>query len=142
MSGWTNIEEQDILEWLFAGTTRPNLATHVSLFTTTPAEDGTGGIEASWTGYARQPFAPSVANWGPASGNNPMVLSNLSPLTFPENTSGSGTVLSWGYHTAVVGGLLLFVGVLDVSKAIVVNDIPQFDAGEMAAKLGDPGDTY
>ncbi len=51
MSGATNIEEQAILDSRLDRTGVYTLA----LFTTTPADDGTGGVEVSTssTGYAR-----------------------------------------------------------------------------------------
>ncbi len=141
-SGWVDGEEVDILEDWFAGTARPLVQTHVSLFTTTPIDAGTGGVEGSWTGYARKAYARNGTNWGSSAGGAPSTIQNLVVLTFDEATAGSGTVLSWGYHTAVTAGTLLFFGVLDASKAIAAGDTPQFNAGDMVAKLGDPGDSF
>lgn len=142
MSGWVDGEEQDILEDWFSGTARPNTPSHIALFTTTPADNGTGGVEASWTGYARKAYTANGTNWGSSAAGAPSTIQNLTVLTFDECTAGSGTVLSWGYYTAITAGTLLFFAVLDASKAISAGDTPQFNAGDMVAKLGDPGDSY
>lgn len=141
-SGWVDGEEQDILELWFQGTALPLDPSHISLFTTTPIDIGTGGVEGVWGAYARIALANTVGNWGSSVAGAPSTIQNLTVNTFAEATSGSGTVLSWGYHTAITAGTLLFFGILDASKVISTGDTPQFNAGDMVAKLGDPGDVF
>jgi len=142
MSGWTNGEEQDILEYWFAGTALPNSATHIGLFTTNPADDATGGVEVSGGSYARQALARNGTNWGSSTAGAPSTIQSLVDVTFPEATATWGTVTGWGYFTASTAGTLLFFAALDTSKVIDNGDTAKFVAGSLVAKLGDPGDTY
>lgn len=142
MSGWTDGEEQDILEYWFAGTALPNSATHIGLFTTVPIDNATGGVEASGGSYAREALARNGTNWGSSSGGAPSQIQSLVDLTFTEATASWGTVVAWGYFTALSAGTLLFFGELDTNKAIDNGDTAKFVAGSLKAKLGDPGDTY
>ena len=142
MSGWTNGEEQDILEYWFSGTALPNTPTHIGLFTTIPADDGTGGVEVSGGSYARQAFARNGTNWGTSAAGAPSTIQSLVDITFPEATASWGTVVAWGYFTALSAGTLLFFGALDTNKLIDTGDTAKFTAGNLVAKLGDPGDVY
>jgi len=142
MSGWTNGEEQDLLEYWFAGTALPNSATHIGLFTTLPADDGTGGVEVTGGSYARQAFTRNGTNWGSSTAGAPSTIQSLVDLTFPQATASWGTVVGWGYWTAVSAGTLLYFAALDTNKAIDNGDTAKFTAGNLVAQLGDPGDTY
>ena len=142
MSGWTNGEEQDILEYWFSGTALPNTPTHIGLFTTIPADDGTGGVEVSGGSYARQAFARNGTNWGTSAAGAPSTIQSLVDITFPEATALWGTVVAWGYFTALSAGTLLFFGALDTNKLIDTGDTAKFTAGNLVGKLGDPGDVY
>ncbi len=142
LSGWTNGEEQDILEYWFAGTALPNTPSHIGLFTTTPADDGTGGTEVSGGSYAREAYAKNGTNWGSSTGGAPSTIQSLVAVTFTQATASWGTVASWGYFTAVTAGTLLFFAVLDTSKAVDNGDTAEFAIGSLVAQLGDPGDTY
>jgi len=142
MSGFTNGEEQDVLEYWFSGTALPNSATHIGLFTTLPADDGTGGVEVSGGSYARQAYARNGTNWGSSTAGAPSTITTLVDINFPQASANWGTVVGWGYFTAVSAGTLLFFGALDTNKAINSGDTAKFTAGNITAKLGDPGDTY
>ena len=142
MSGWTNGEEQDILEYWFSGTALPNTPTHIGLFTTEPADDATGGVEATGGSYAREALAKNGTNWGSSAGGAPSTIETLVDVTFTTATADWGTIVAWGYFTAISGGTLLFFGSLDTDKAIDNGDTAKFTAGNITAKLGDPGDTY
>lgn len=140
--GWTNGEEQDILENWFAGTARPNTPSHIGLFTTTPADDGSGGVEVSGGSYAREAYAANGTNWGSSVAGAPSTIQNLTVLTFTTATASWGTVTAWGYFTAITAGTLLFFASLTTSKLVDNGDTAEFAAGSMVAQLGDPGDTY
>ena len=142
MSGWTDGEEADILEYWFSGTALPNTPTHIGLFTVNPSDDATGGTEVTGGAYAREAFARNGTNWGSSSGGAPSTIESLVDLTFTTATADWGTVTGWGYFTASTAGTLLFFGALDTSKAIDNGDTAKFTAGNLIAKLGDPGDTY
>lgn len=146
MTGWTSPEEQDLLEYWFAGTALPiGPITHIALFTTVPADDATGGTEVTGGSYARQAYAKNTTNWGSSSAGsagNPATIQNLVAITFPEATATWGTVKGWGYYTAVTAGTLLYFANLDTNKAVDSGDTAKFAIAALVAKLGDPTDTY
>ncbi len=143
MSGWVDGEEQDLLEYWFAGTALPvGPPTHIGLFTTAPADTGSGGTEATGGAYARQAYAKNSTNWGSSTAGAPSTIANEIAITFPEATANWGTVKAWGYHTASSGGVLLFFADLDTNKAVDSGDTAKFAIGALVAKLGDPGDSY
>ena len=143
MSGWVDGEEQDLLEYWFAGTALPvGPITHIGLFTVAPVDAGTGGTEVTGGAYARQAYAKNTTNWGGSTGGAPSTIGNLVAVTFPEATANWGTVKAWGYFTAVSAGTLLFFADLDTNKAVDSGDTAKFAIGALVAKLGDPGDSY
>jgi hypothetical protein len=83
---------------------------YVALFTTLPADDGTGGVEVTGGSYARQ----AVTFAAPSSG----VVANSGAVTFPTATASWGTVLGMGLFDAVSGGNLLYFGALATSKTV------------------------
>jgi hypothetical protein len=143
MSGWTDSEEQDILEYWFAGTALTNTPSHIALFTTNPTDDaGTGLVQVTGGAYARQAYAKNSTNWGSSTAADPSTISNLVAVTFPEATASWLTVKGWGYYTHVTTGALTFFAALDTNKAVNNGDTAQFGIGDLVAKLGDPGDSY
>jgi hypothetical protein len=144
MAGWTSAEEQDILEYWFAGTALPRTPSHIALFTTEPTADtGAGVVEVTIAGaYTRDPFAKNSTNWGGSTAADPSTISNQVAVTFAEATASWGTIKGWGYYDAATVGNLLFFASLDTDKAVNNGDTAQFGVGDLVAKLGDPGDTY
>lgn len=140
--GWVNGEEQDILENWAAGTALPNTPSHIGLFTTTPADDGTGGTEATGGSYARQAYAKNGTNWGSSAAGAPSTIQSLVAITFPTATANWGTINSWGYFTAVSAGTLLLFASLGTAKAVNTDDTASIAIGDAVIQLGDPGDTY
>ena len=139
-AGWVDAVEVDILEHFFQGAALPNTPSHIGLFTTTPADDGTGGVEVSGGSYAREAFAANNTNWGNSTPGAPSTIENLVAVEFTTATASWGTVTAWGYFDAATTGNLLFFAVLDTSKAIGEGDTASFAIGAMSAQLGDPGD--
>lgn len=146
MTGWTSPEEQDLLEYWFAGTALPvGPITHIGLWTVVPADDATGGTEVTGGAYARQAYAKNTTNWGSSSAGsagNPATIQNLVAITFPEATASWGTVKGWGYFDAATTGNLLYFANLDTNKAVDNGDTAKFAIAALVAKLGDPTDTY
>jgi hypothetical protein len=144
MSGWVDAEEQDLLEYWFAGTALPvGPPTHIGLMTTAPSDDGTTGIaEVTGGAYARQAYAKNSTNWGSSTAAQPSTIQNEVAVTFPEATANWGTVKAWGYWDASTTGTLLFFADLDTNKAVDSGDTAKFAIGALVAKLGDPGDSY
>jgi len=142
MSGFVNAEEVDVLEQRFAGTALPNTPTHLALFTTAPADDGTGGVECTGGSYAREAYAANGTNWGTTVAGAPSTIENKVLVTFTTATASWGTVVAVGYMTAGSGGSVLFVFDLDTNKAVGSGDTAKLAAGDLVGQLGDPGDTY
>lgn len=103
----SNYSQDTMLKWMFtnATVTRPT-AWYVALFTTLPAEDGTGGVEVSTsgTGYARQPatFNTTTSDSGTAK-----QTSNTSSITFGPFTASVNNIIGFGIYDASTGGNLL-----------------------------------
>lgn len=72
------------------------------LFTTMPLDDGTGGVEANYAGYARVSVTNNVTNFPSA---NPKL--NGTVITFPQSTAAQvGLIKGMGWWTAAAAGTL------------------------------------
>ncbi len=141
--GWVDAFEVEVLEHVFQGTALSTARSHLGLFTTLPNDAGAGGVEPTGNGYARVAWAANATNWGSSAGGAPSTIQNLLTVTFPQASGGNwGTILGFGYFSALTLGTLSFFGSLDTSKAIDDGDTAQFDPGDLVAQLGDPTDTY
>lgn len=96
---------------------------YVALFTTLPGEAGTGGVEVSGGGYARQ----AVTFGAPASGS----MSNGADVVFPQATATWGLVAGFGLYDALTAGNLLYFNNLTSSKQIDAGDQLKFPAGQL-----------
>ncbi len=74
---------------------------YAGLFTTAPADDGTGGVEVSGGAYARQAVTNNTTNFPSA---NPKLLAT--PVTFPAPTAPWGTIKAMGWFDALTVGNL------------------------------------
>ena len=92
----------------------------LALFTTVPAEDGTG-TEVEGGGYARQ-----RVSFGEASGGE---MSNSEALEFPTASEDWGTAAGWALFDAESGGRLWWYGEVDVPKPLHAGDIYRVDVG-------------
>jgi hypothetical protein len=111
----TDYLEDAILNHVLRNTAYTSPTTiYVALFTTLPADDGTGGVEVSGGSYARQ----VVTFAAPSSG----AVANSGAVTFPTATASWGTVLGMGLFDAVSGGNLLYFGALVTSKTVDSGD--------------------
>lgn len=118
MSNATNALEELIGNHLLRTATWSKPVTiFVGLFTTMPAEDGTGGAEVTGGSYARIQCGPGDAYWtGPTTGDG--VYSNTGTITFPAPTDNWGTILGYGLFSAVSGGTLYISKAFDSSVVI------------------------
>lgn len=74
----------------------------IGLFTTMPANDGTGGVEPAGGAYGRVQRDPSDANWG-VTGNE---FYNLADVIFPVPTADWGMIVGIGLWSLASGGTL------------------------------------
>lgn len=132
---FSNYAAQALLNYMFGKTsnfdTQPTI--YVALFTTTPGEDGTGGVEVSGGAYAR--VATAAGDWNAATSADPSVVSNANAVTFPTATGAWGDVISFGLYDASSGGNYLGGGALGTSKSPTTDDVPSFAAGSLEVTL-------
>jgi hypothetical protein len=142
MSGATDTEEATILD---ARLDRINVY-DLALFTTTPVDAGTGGVEVSGGSYARVRISPVAltTDWAPAVGGAPSYKlgpTGAATWTFPAPTANWGTVVSWGLYESTT---LRYFGLLDTSQAVNNGDpAPQFNSThQIKVQIGDVGDSF
>lgn len=99
---------------------------YVALYTDDPT-DADVGTEVSGGGYARQTVTFTVPSDG--AGDNSAII------TFPTASASWGTITHAGLRDAVSGGNLLFHTILEASKAIGIDDIFRFPAGDLDVSL-------
>lgn len=98
MAGLINPYLEDVLDFYWGGVTpvAPDApgTWYVGLFTVVPADAGTGGTEASYTGYARQAVTNNATEW-PAAASG--VKSNANPIDFGVAGSGPTALVAVGF---------------------------------------------
>jgi hypothetical protein len=102
----------------------PSTTIEVYLFTTLPAEAGTGGVEVSGGSYARQ-----TVTFGAPSGGT---VANTGSVTFPQASASWGTVVGLGlYANSGAGSQLLYFGALTTPKIVDIGDQLSFAASAL-----------
>lgn len=136
----TNFLESAIGNALFLGQAfQAATEWHLALFTTSPDEAGSGGVEVNLngTGYARQRLDPG-ANWAkrPAQDQDGRtVYYNALAVQFPNAVGHWGTVTYLGLFNQ--NGDLCFIVPLTTPKTIAQNDLgPAILAGELEIAIG------
>ena len=143
MSGFTDAQEQAILNLFLRADAWSLAGLFVGLSTTTPTEAAGNFTEPVGNGYARVSMTRNGTNWAVAAGAAPAIADNAVTITFPAAAGGSwGTVTHFGLFSASSAGTLYFWGLLATAKLINDGDTASFAVGTLDAKLGDPGDTY
>lgn len=96
-----NATELSIIDEVFGATTfGADVTLYGMLFTTVPSDDGTGGVEANYTSYARVSKTNNVTNFPSA---NPK--QNGTTVDFPAATGAqAGTIKAFGWNTAAAAG--------------------------------------
>lgn len=125
---FSNYLETELLDHVFAGNsyTSPS-AVYVALFTTDPAEDGSGTeVTTTGTAYARQVGTFSV------TGNT---ATTTAAIEWPTATTDYGTVTHVAVYDAVTAGNMLAYAALTASKAISTGDVFRIPAGDLDITL-------
>lgn len=135
---FSNYTSQAVLNSLFGKTSNfgalaSEPAKYVALYTTAPAEDGTGGVEVSGNGYTR--VSTTAANWDVATLANPSVLSNSADIEFPSATGPWGEIVAFGIMDAATDGNYLIGSTLNVAKSPTDGDVARFAAGQLSVSL-------
>lgn len=129
MPGKTDSWENDILNYAFRGVAMPTLTSNTSpasiwaaLWIGDPTDAGSGGAEASYTGYVRQAISRATGSWAaPADNGGSQRISNAAAVTWPASTGGgSQTVTHIAYMSAATGGTMLYSEALTVAQTITV----------------------
>lgn len=125
----SNYLENKVLDHVLATAayTAPS-AVYLALFTTDPAEDGSG-TEVAGNGYAREEVTFNTASGGSATG----------PVTDTEFTASGGsfgTVSHFGVYDAATTGNLLYYGALSSAKAVADGDSIRFVADSITITEG------
>lgn len=126
----TNAHENAILNTA-RGTALSAWTPYAALFSTEPAEDGTGGVELSVAGYSRQ----SVTFGAPTDdGAGAQQMSNTNVITYGPLTADAPQVVAVGIFDAVSGGTLRYVITLTTPRDPATNDSLEFAAGTLTVK--------
>jgi hypothetical protein len=96
----------------------PPATWYIALFTTMPANDGTGAVEAAWSGYARQASTNDLTEWPAASAG---VKSNANVIDYGEAGSGPTSVVGFGFYDDPTAGNLWFAVNATGSPIVVGN---------------------
>lgn len=141
MAALTDYLENKLVDWLLRGQTfTPPATLYVALFTTAPADDGTGGVEVSGGSYARVAVTSNTTNWDNTQGADSTAVSsgtggsvgNRVNFIFPSPTADWGLVVSFGLFDASTGGNCLMVADIMTARTILNGDpAPMFPAFSM-----------
>ncbi len=133
MAGKATYLEDQLLNWM-KGTAFVAATTnvYVALFTTAPADDGTGYVEVSGGSYARVLMARATAFSAITGGTAPHQISNNGVLTFPTPSANWGTILAIGIFDLVTlnAGNLLYWNTI-TSQSINTGVIASFAIGAL-----------
>lgn len=123
---FSNYLETELLDHVFAGNAYTSPSTvYVGLFTSNPAEDGSG-TEVSGGSYVRKAGSFSV------TGNT---ATTTAAIEFPTATASWGTITHIGIYDASSAGNLLAYAALTASKAIASGDVFRIPTGDIDITL-------
>lgn len=127
--------EQEIGDYLTGQGTATTFGTGnawLALYTTAPADDGTGGVEVTGNAYARQQI--SATNMAPTTTGG--VATNDVAITFPTASGGNwGTISHVGICSAVTSGTIGAVTALTASKTVDDGDTFEFAIGDFSVTI-------
>lgn len=125
------LEEQIGTHLLRTGVWPKPAGIFVALFTTMPAEDGSGGVEVSGGNYARVQHGPADDKWAAPTGGDGQ-FANIGAITFPAPNADWGSVVGFGLFDAATGGIYQTGNTLAAARNIVAGDpAPNFPAGAL-----------
>lgn len=95
---YTDAVQDAILDQMFGSDTpaAPPVTFYVALFTTTPADDGSGAVEAAYDGYNRFPVGNDLTEFPAASAG---AKSNANEWDFGSAVDGPTVILSFGFYS-------------------------------------------
>lgn len=111
------------------GTTAIPSTWYVALYTAMPS-GGTGGTEASYTGYARVSLSNNTTDFTAVSSTTGQT-SNAIQVTWPTNTGSPQTVVGFGIFDAATGGNLWMDQAFTTSQTVNTNTAPYAAIGNL-----------
>lgn len=154
MSGPTDYMERLILDTFLNQVSGSSLGTGtqmwLGLFTTMPADDGTGGVEVTGGSYARvrintasTQFAAADSTSAPTVKKGP---TGVNTWIFPSPTANWGDTVGIGIWDASTSGNMLFTASFAAGTVVTINNgdpAPQFDSThQVTFQAGDPSDSF
>jgi len=131
MAGKSTYREDKQLNWMKGTAFGAAPATvYVALFTTAPADDGTGGVEVSGGSYARAAITTSTGFSAISGGTAPHQISNAATVTFATPTANLGTIVAFGVYDALTTDNLLYSNTIS-SQVINNGVVASFAAGAL-----------
>lgn len=137
----SNYLENGILNVLRGVSFTAPAAVYLALFLSDPGEDGSSGMEISYSGYARMPINFSVP--AAASGGG-MSIKNIEQITFAAPGGAAGTITWVAILDSLTGGNMLWrCSIEDDPPVTAANEPPVFMAGDVELILtGQLGNAY
>ncbi len=111
----------------------------VALFTTAPNDDGTGGVEATGSGYVRC----EITDWINTVDGNVRYRESDGQAQFDPLTGDLEDIVAWGIYDASVAGNLIAWGPLldvagnEITKTFTSGNNPNIPAGELKVGVRD-----
>jgi hypothetical protein len=104
----------------------------IALYTTNPTEPaGTGGVETTYTNYARV-TVPSSA-WGTPTGT---ATNSVSAINFAACGATGATITGWGIYDANSSTIPILSGPLGANLAVSNGITPSFSPSTLTITLG------
>lgn len=130
-SNLTDYAEAKLLDHILGTTsfTMPTTPIKVALFTTTPSDAGTGGVEVATGAYARTTAVFSATSVGAGT------TANSGTVTFPTATADWGVIVGAALYDSAGTPNMLFVGPLSASKTVSNGDTFSFAIGAITLSL-------
>jgi hypothetical protein len=130
----SNDLSKKILDHMLGGPdyTRP-ATVYIALFTADPGE-GSGGTEATGSGYARKAVTNNDTNFPASTGSTTAAKTNGADITFDDATgdwSSGADMTHWVMFDASSGGNRMYKGALTTAKPVLSGDGPVIKAGDM-----------
>lgn len=126
--GLTDYAEAKALDYFLRGTAYAQPATvYLAFFTTTPNDDGTGGVELVGDGYGRQAVA-----FGSYVSRR---IANSGTVTFTSTGNAWPQAISCGIYDTSTSGNLMAVGTLSPQPTVGAGQSYSFVAGEILIQL-------
>lgn len=144
MAGFSDTMETELLNYILRGTALTTLSAagtpgslYWALWVGDPLDDGSGGAEAAYTGYARQPTTRASGTWAaPANSAGAMLSDNVAAITFPASSAGSSAVTHVVCMSAITGGTQIFNQALTTPQTITAGgSAPVFAIGALDVTL-------